>query len=138
MTINTAILATSHPIEELFHIVRALASSQARSDCETEGGAIALLRADRHQAVPRVRYARFLNEDSNEVFPLFLYAHDEIEAEIHHRLKHDARGRQKHEATRAKFHLALNLANRAKTSPNHVQLTSEKTATSRLDTANAD
>lgn len=58
-----------------------------------------------------VHFATYRDEDSGETTPLFLYSHGEIDAEIDRRIRCDAGAGierlSKHEATRAKFHAAL-------------------------------
>lgn len=55
----------------------------------------------------RVHYATYLDEDTGERTPQFLYSHEEIDAEIEQRIHSDPTRAAQHEATRAKFHAAL-------------------------------
>jgi hypothetical protein len=55
-----------------------------------------------------VRFASYRNEDTGETTPLFLYSHEEIDAEIDRRICcNTSKSRPEHEATRAKFHALL-------------------------------
>jgi hypothetical protein len=63
-----------------------------------------------NRTTPR-RYATLINEDTGDVISLYLHSHEAIDAEIDQRIRLDrARGHgcaSQNEATRAKFHAAL-------------------------------
>lgn len=57
-----------------------------------------------------VRFAKFVNEDTGEETPLYLHSHEEIDAEIDWRILREPDRAAHHEATRTRFHTALNAA----------------------------
>ena len=57
-----------------------------------------------------VRFARWLNEDTGELTPLYLHSREEIDAEIDWRINREPGRVAHHEATRTKFYAALDAA----------------------------
>lgn len=55
----------------------------------------------------RVHYATYLDEDTGQRTPQFLYSHEEIDTEIEQRIRNGRAHVGRHELTRAKFHAAL-------------------------------